>query len=121
MGGQFIASLEEVKDGEFLKREVDGKKVLLTRVNGQIAAVENRCPHLGLPLAKGEICDGAVTCPFHGSRFDLLSGENLDWTHSFFGAELPKWSHKLIALGKAPQDLYTFDIECVDGAVYLRG
>ena len=59
MGGQFIASLEEVKDGEFLKREVDGKKVLLTRVNGQIAAVENRCPHLGLPLAKGRF----VTAP----------------------------------------------------------
>ncbi|WP_372863673.1 Rieske (2Fe-2S) protein [Spongiibacter sp.] len=120
MEPRFIASLEEVKDGEFLKREVDGQKLLLTRVNGQIAAVENRCPHLGLPLARGKICDGAVTCPFHGSSFDLLSGDNIDWAHAILGAELPRWSHKLLAMGRAPQALKTFDIECIDGAVYLR-
>lgn len=120
MAERFLASLEELESGAFVKREVDGRSVLLSLVNGQVAAIENRCPHLGLPLAAGKICDGAVSCPFHGSRFELLSGKNIDWTHAFMGREMPAWSHKLLALGRSPRDLRTFDVECRDGGVYLR-
>ena len=115
-----LASIDEVNEGEFLKCNAAGKKMLLTRVKGQIAAIENKCPHLGLPLAKGEICDGAVTCPFHGSSFDLLTGQNIDWTKNFFGLSVPGWAQKAIALGKAPQPVATFPVECEGDAVYLR-
>lgn len=115
-----LASLDEVREGEFLRREAAGKKILLTRVNGQIAAVQNRCPHLGLPLTKGKICEGAVTCPFHGSSFDLLSGENIDWSKNFFGMGVPEWTQKMIALGKAPQALQTFPVECEGEDIYVR-
>ena len=120
MAGQIIASVEEVKEDEFLVREVNGKKVLLSLVNGQISAIENRCPHLGLPLAKGKICDGVVVCPFHGSSFDLLTGDNIDWANAFFGKALPAWSHKLVAMGKKPAPVALVDVECVDGNVLLR-
>lgn len=120
MAGQIIASVEEVKENEFLVREVNGKKVLLSLVNGQVSAIENRCPHLGLPLAKGKICDGVVVCPFHGSSFDLLTGDNIDWANAFFGKALPTWSHKLVAMGKKPAPVATVDVECVDGNIVLR-
>ena len=115
-----VANLDEVVEGEFLRCTAKGKKLLLTKVKGQISAIENRCPHLGLPLAKGKICDGAVTCPFHGSRFDLLSGENIDWTTTFFGAPLPGWSQKLVAMGKAPQPVSSFAVECEGENVFVR-
>jgi 3-phenylpropionate/trans-cinnamate dioxygenase ferredoxin subunit len=44
---------------------------------GGIYAVGNRCSHANGPLADGLVEDGAVTCPYHGSRFDLATGEPL--------------------------------------------
>ncbi|MFT6552711.1 MAG: nitrite reductase/ring-hydroxylating ferredoxin subunit [Zhongshania marina] len=116
----FAANLDEIQNDTLLSKTVNGTKVLLSRVNGQLCAVENRCPHLGLPLAKGKVCDGAVVCPFHGSSFDLLNGENIDWTNAFIGMPMPTWTHKLIALGKSPQALKTFKVECEGEQVFLH-
>ena len=48
--------------------------VLLVREGGQIHALANRCNHRGGPLHEGEVADGVVTCPWHGSRFRLQDG-----------------------------------------------
>jgi nitrite reductase/ring-hydroxylating ferredoxin subunit len=45
---------------------------------GQVAAVDNRCPHLGFPLHLGSVCDGILTCHWHHARFDVCSGGTLD-------------------------------------------
>ena len=41
---------------------------------GQAYAVDNRCPHMGFPLARGTCKDGVLTCHWHYARFDLQSG-----------------------------------------------
>lgn len=41
-------------------------------------AVDNRCPHMGFPLHKGNLCDGILTCHWHHARFDVKSGGTLD-------------------------------------------
>ncbi len=38
-------------------------------------ALANRCSHRGGPLANGELSDGCVTCPWHGSTFRLADGK----------------------------------------------
>jgi nitrite reductase/ring-hydroxylating ferredoxin subunit/uncharacterized membrane protein len=48
--------------------------VLLVREGGRIHALANRCNHRGGPLHEGEVADGTVTCPWHGSRFRLADG-----------------------------------------------
>lgn len=48
--------------------------VLLVREGNRIHALANRCNHRGGPLHEGEIGDGVVTCPWHGSRFRLTDG-----------------------------------------------
>jgi len=51
--------------------------VLVTRVDGELFAIANTCSHLGGPLADGDIADGCVTCPWHGSTFRLRDGSIL--------------------------------------------
>lgn len=54
---------------------VGGMQVLLVRDKGEVFAMANRCNHRGGPLHEGELSDGCVTCPWHGSRFDLRNGD----------------------------------------------
>ena len=42
--------------------------------DGQVHAVDNRCPHMGFPLDRGSVKDGILTCHWHHARFDLSSG-----------------------------------------------
>lgn len=51
--------------------------VMLVRDGEGVLALHDRCSHRGCSLATGEVEDGVVTCPCHGSRFDLRSGEVL--------------------------------------------
>lgn len=37
---------------------------------GPPVALEDRCPHRGLPLSRGEVIDGALQCGYHGIQFD---------------------------------------------------
>ncbi len=46
--------------------------------NGQVYAVDNRCPHMGFPLDKGTVNDCILTCHWHHARFDLASGGTFD-------------------------------------------
>jgi nitrite reductase/ring-hydroxylating ferredoxin subunit len=57
--------------------DVGGVSVLVSRSGRKVYAVANRCTHRGAPLDDGEIADGCVTCPWHGSRFDLADGSVL--------------------------------------------
>ena len=54
--------------------EVDGVTVLVTRQGGRVFALSDRCTHRGGPLHRGQIEDGCVTCPWHGSTFRLEDG-----------------------------------------------
>ena len=121
MKGIEAAKSSEVHEGELHAVKLAGRSLLLTRVNGEVYACDNKCPHLGLPLTKGAVADGTVTCPFHGSKFDLCSGANLDWVAALGGKlPLPMWSRKLVALGRAPAPLTTYPAREAQGAVYVE-
>ena len=61
-------------DGESRYAEVGGVGVLVARTGDEIHAISNRCSHRGGPLDEGELADGCVTCPWHGSIFRLSDG-----------------------------------------------
>jgi len=69
-------ALPEAELGEGALHVVDagGVAVLVARVDGEIHAITNRCSHRGAPLDEGELDDGCVTCPWHGSVFRLADG-----------------------------------------------
>src|SRR5712691_1509185 len=46
--------------------------------DGQVSAVDNRCPHMGFPLHRGNVQHGILTCYWHHARFDVASGCTFD-------------------------------------------
>lgn len=56
---------------------VDGRRVAVFRRPDGFAAIDGSCPHKAGPLSDGIVADGCVTCPLHGWRFDLQTGEAL--------------------------------------------
>jgi len=65
---------DALDDSKPLAVQVGDTPVMLVRVGDDVHALHDRCSHRGCSLATGEIADGAVTCPCHGSRFDLHTG-----------------------------------------------
>lgn len=55
----------------------DGAEIAVFNADGKFYALENFCPHKGVPLAESPIRGSAVECKLHGWRFDLRSGECL--------------------------------------------
>lgn len=69
-----VADDAEVREGEPRRVEVDGLPLLIVRDGGHVRVLADRCTHRGGPLSDGEISDGCVTCPWHGSVFRLADG-----------------------------------------------
>jgi len=66
---------EAILEGEPQRLQSGVHDVLLVRLEGRLFAYRNRCPHMGMTLDKGTCDGGTLTCPWHGFRFDLGSGE----------------------------------------------
>jgi nitrite reductase/ring-hydroxylating ferredoxin subunit len=68
-------------------------------LRGHLHAVEDRCPHAGATLSEGEVEGCIVTCPRHGSQFDVSDGRRVR--------------------GPADEGLRTFPLVEEGGQVYL--
>jgi len=75
-GGDFVTvpREEDVPEGEMRSVEVGGKKIAVTRVEGNIHAFGDVCTHRGCLLHEGRLEGTTVTCPCHGSQFDVRTG-----------------------------------------------
>jgi nitrite reductase/ring-hydroxylating ferredoxin subunit len=68
-----VAAASRVTDG-LRKVRIDGVAILLTRLDGRVVAIADRCTHRGGPLSDGDRLDDCVVCPWHGSEFNLATG-----------------------------------------------
>src|SRR5918994_5696022 len=69
-----VVAESELAEGEPHRAELDGVPVVVVRNGGELFALAERCSHRGGPLSDGEVADGCITCPWHGSRFRLEDG-----------------------------------------------
>ena len=58
--------------------QVDGTPIALFHHEGEVRAVNNKCPHMGFPLTEGSVEDGVLTCHWHHARFELSCGDTFD-------------------------------------------
>lgn len=73
-----VATTGELNDGEGTVVEANGHTIALFRVEGDFYAIGNECTHTGGPLGEGDLDGTTITCPWHGSQFDITSGEVLE-------------------------------------------
>jgi nitrite reductase (NADH) small subunit len=70
-----IGSPDDVPMLEGRSVTLDGRRIAVFRTPEGWRAVAGSCPHQGGPLGDGIVADHCVTCPLHGWRFDLDTGE----------------------------------------------
>ena len=59
--------------------EVDGREILIAKVDGKFYATSDRCGHMNALLSMGylDAAKNKVTCGFHGAQFDITTGKKL--------------------------------------------
>jgi 3-phenylpropionate/trans-cinnamate dioxygenase ferredoxin subunit len=71
------ARTDEIAPGQARLVIVKGKEIALFNIDGNFFALDNLCTHEEGPLAEGEVEGHEVTCPWHGAKFDIKTGEVL--------------------------------------------
>jgi 3-phenylpropionate/trans-cinnamate dioxygenase ferredoxin subunit len=67
----------EIREHALYGIDLDDVPVLLVRLRDVIHALGRICTHEYADLADGELEDGCVVCPLHGSKFDVVTGQAL--------------------------------------------
>ena len=70
-------SIADLPPGSAKLVALNDRKIALFNVGGSFYALDDTCSHRGGPLSEGAVSGMEVTCPWHGARFDLASGNNL--------------------------------------------
>ncbi len=95
-----VAPAGSIGEGESLRVEVDGVVVAIARLAGTYHAFQEFCTHRYGPLSEGRLADCEVTCPWHGSRFDVRTGK--------------------VTGGPAKLDLPTYAVEISEGKIWIE-
>ena len=69
-----VGQAKAIRAGEMRVFDVSGTKVNVASVGGHLYAFDDKCTHMGCSLAQGTLDGTTVTCPCHGSQFDVTSG-----------------------------------------------
>ncbi|ELZ01675.1 Rieske (2Fe-2S) domain-containing protein [Natrialba chahannaoensis JCM 10990] len=91
--------LEELEKAGRELVSIDATPLAIFYHDGEVKAVNNRCPHMGFPLVEGTVDDGILTCHWHHARFELSCGDTFD-----------PWA----------DDVQTYPVEIRDGTVYVN-
>ena len=77
MSRHHVCTRADLVDGRLMVDLPDGEQVLLLEHQGTLHAIGALCPHQFAPLIGGDVdAEGVLTCPLHGWRFSLESGED---------------------------------------------
>ncbi|MDH4299222.1 MAG: Rieske 2Fe-2S domain-containing protein [Dehalococcoidia bacterium] len=108
-----VAKVEELKSGTMKKVSAEGHEILLVRVGDRYYATEGRCPHMKGDLSQGKLEGTIVTCPRHGSQFDVSGGAVVRWLK---GGLMSKLSGAL----KPSKSLKVYNVKIENGKVQVE-
>jgi nitrite reductase/ring-hydroxylating ferredoxin subunit len=69
-----VTDANHFTEGEMRVFDIDGTKVGIAAAEGRLFAFDDACTHRGCSLAEGEMEGSTVTCPCHGSQFNVATG-----------------------------------------------
>ena len=101
------ASLGEIPAGEKKKVQAGGRTILLCNVSGAVYAIPDQCPHMGASLFEGTLAGEIITCPRHGSKFDVTTGKNVG-------------SANILFVKMKVKDTVSIPVKIEDGDIYIQ-
>jgi len=108
-----VAKIEELQSGKMKMVMAEGSEILLARVGDKYFATNNRCPHMKGDLSQGKLEGTVVTCPRHGSQFDITNGQTVRWLK---GGLLSKLSGAL----KTSKALTVYNLKVENGKILVE-
>ena len=115
MGNQIeVAAENDLSEGMMKAVSIEGQELLLARTQDGFYIISNLCPHMKGRLSKGKLEGNVVTCPRHGSQFDVRTGENIRWLK---GKGVVSGITKII---KPPRAVKTFKVEIRNGKIFTE-
>jgi nitrite reductase/ring-hydroxylating ferredoxin subunit len=70
-----VAETKDIQPSNMKAVDIAGERVCIANVEGKYYALGNVCTHVGGPLDEGTLEGYEVECPWHGSKFDVRTGE----------------------------------------------
>ncbi len=70
-----VADTKDILPSHMKEVQVDGENICVANIDGKYYAIGSICTHEGGPLADGTLESFEVECPWHGSKFDVRTGE----------------------------------------------
>ena len=74
-----VARVEDVPAGKMIGADIEGERILVANVAGELFAMRATCNHRGGPLDEGTLEGNVVTCPLHGSKWDVKTGALIEF------------------------------------------
>jgi 3-phenylpropionate/trans-cinnamate dioxygenase ferredoxin subunit len=114
--GNFIeaSKASDLKDGDKKKVVLKGQEIMLARVGDTFYATQDRCAHMGGDLSAGVLEGTIITCPRHGSQFDITDGHNVRWmTGEGFVVAMSK-------IIKSPRPIRTYKVKVEGDSVLIE-
>jgi 3-phenylpropionate/trans-cinnamate dioxygenase ferredoxin component len=109
-----VAKTSELKDGIMKQVNVQGHDLLIAQVGSKYYATDNRCLHMGGNLSQGKLEGTVVTCPRHGSQFDLQNGGVVRWLR---GSGVVSSMTKAL---KGDKGLATYKVKAEGGSIMVE-
>jgi nitrite reductase/ring-hydroxylating ferredoxin subunit len=114
MATHTVCAVDELPVGKMKAARFDGTGVLVFHLEDGFYATQSTCTHMFAPLARGKIVDECkIQCPFHRARFDIRTGEVIDW------ANFPPGVQLLNAV-RGEKALKTFPVTVINGNVRVK-
>ena len=89
MAWHTVCKVKDIPVGQLKGFTAGDEKVVVYHLEDGFYATQSSCTHVFAPLAKGKLVDGCkIQCPFHRARFDVRTGEVLDWANFPPGIQL---------------------------------
>jgi nitrite reductase/ring-hydroxylating ferredoxin subunit len=70
-----VAARDQLGDRELAAFDVSGNRIAIARIGDVLYGFGDTCTHRGCSLANGDLEATIVTCPCHGSQFDVTTGD----------------------------------------------
>ena len=77
MTWQAACRIDEIPADRGWPVRVGTRSIAVFRAGDRLIAVDNACRHLGNPIDDGFVEVACLTCPWHGWRYDLRTGDHL--------------------------------------------